>query len=138
MKNALTKILALTLTLSVLALVDGPTKSAQAGEGWCPLRLSDCSPAETAFYVTFSPITLPVTSSGLSSIAMNDHKMALAQAAVEDVAVYYDSGRITGVLPAVLGNTKTVMAQERGVSYSEISDAEAVDHIAGVAEAVLN
>lgn len=133
MKNALTK----TLALSALVLLASLTKSAHA-ESWCPIQLSDCSPAETAFYITFSPITLPVTSVALSSMAVNNHKMAVAQAAVEDVAVYYDSGRLTGVLPAVLDNTKTVLAHDRGLVASEISDAEAVDHIAGIAESVLN
>jgi hypothetical protein len=137
MKNAFTKTLALTLTLSALALAAGPAKEARA-ENWCPIQLSDCSPAETAFYITFSPITLPVTSVALSSMSVNNYKMAVAQAAVEDVAVYYDSGRLTGVLPSVLENTKSVLAAERGVSAIDISDAEAVDHIAAVAEGVLN
>lgn len=133
MKNSLLK----TLTLSSLVLLATLAKSAQA-ESWCPIKLADCSPAETAFYITFSPITLPVTSVALSSIAVNNHKMAVAQAAVEDVAVYYDSGRLTGILPSVLENTKSVLATERGIPAAEISDAEAVDHIAGVAESVLN
>ncbi len=137
MKNALIKTLSLSLTISALALVAGPTRAALA-ESWCPIQLSDCSPAEAAFYITFSPITLPVTSVVLSSNAAHYQKMAIAQAAVEDVAVYYDSGRMTGVLPSVLENTKSILATERGVLAAEISDAEAVDHIAAVAESVLN
>jgi len=137
MKNPLPKTFALTLTLSAFALAVVPAKSAHA-ESWCPLVLSHCSPGETAFYITFSPITLPVTSVALSSMQLQNHKIAVAQAALEDIAAYYDSGRLTGVLPAVLEGTKAVIAAERGVSSSEISDAMAVDHIAGVAEAVLN
>jgi hypothetical protein len=146
MKNVLTKIQVLPLTLFILAMIGGSTNRAQAEMNWCPIRLSDCPPEERAFLVTFSPIILPLTSLALSytwTLALSytwtqNHKMAVAQAALEDVAVYYDSGRLTGVLPAVVSNTKAVMAQDRGVSCSEISDAEAVDHIAGVAEAVLN
>ena len=57
---------------------------------------------------------------------------------MEDVAVYYDSGRLAGVLPSMIENAKTTLAEERGVGAEAITEREAIEQVAAAALKVLN
>ncbi|MEN9723223.1 MAG: hypothetical protein RJB38_1209 [Pseudomonadota bacterium] len=129
MKKTFTKTLALTLTLSTLALVASATKAAQASSR--EQREQYGLTLLTSAFVTSFPFFYS------ADLTSRDMKIAAAHAAIEDVAAYYETGRLTGILPSVLENTKSILAAERGVSATEITDAEAVDHIASVAEQAL-
>ena len=138
MKSSILKTLVLTLTLATLSPLGFSTPNALA-ESWCPFQFSDCSPAEKAFYITFSPIFIPISASGTTATIVGaNHKLTLAQAAIEDAAVFYDTGRLTGILPTLIQDTKKQLASERGLNESSIDDHDAVDHIAEVAASVLD
>jgi len=139
MKTLTFKNLTATFALAFFAIILNQSPQAQAGGGsWCPLKFDDCSVAEKAFYITFSPILLPVTSVGLTSIAFEQHKISIAQAAIEDIAVYYDQRRVTGILPATLPQAKLALAEDRGLQPSEITEAEAVEYVARAAATVID
>jgi len=137
MKNSILKTMALTLTLATLSPLGLSTPNAFA-KGWCPLQFSDCSPAEKAFYVTFSAVLLPISATDTTANQFSSNKLTLAQAALEDAAVFYESGRLTGILPTLIQDTKKQLASERGLNESRIDDHDAVDHITEVATSVLD
>jgi hypothetical protein len=122
-----------SVSLFALVLVLGPAAAQPAHAGKSGY-FANANAIDVAFLVTFSPTLLPAYSTYRMSGAAP--KVALAQAALEDAAVWYDSGRLTGVLPIILDHVKEVLAEERRVHASDITDREAVDHIADVASAV--
>mgnify|MGYP003704975527 CR=1 FL=1 len=128
-----TSTLALFVALSDTAAIALTSSRAQA-DNWCPIRLDQCSPAEGLFLSTFSPVLFTATSLAVAGV---HDKEVLANAVIEDVAVFYDSGRLAGVLPVVLDHVKAILAQERGTSAEQITDREAVDRVGDAAAAAL-
>ena len=129
---------ALSLVLATSALMSPATAQARKSGFplWCPLVESNCSTVEMAIYTTFSPILLPAGTTAQIIFMSLDKKLAVAAAAMEDVAVYYGTGRLSGVLPVILPNVKENLARERAVSSEQITDLEAVERIAEVASQV--
>lgn len=56
--------------------------------------------------VFFSTTSLPTIATYASSKNLGTPKLAIAQAALEDVAVYHDTGRLTGILPSVVAQLR--------------------------------
>ncbi len=76
----------------------------------------------------FSTTALPTLVTYVSMSSARDKKLAIAQAALEDVAVYHDTGRLTGILPTVVAQLR----QSQGWS-----EAQAIDSIEDVATKAL-
>lgn len=76
----------------------------------------------------FSTTFLPSIATVASSNSIRNPKLAIAQAALEDVAVYHDTGRLTGILPTVVAQLR----QSQGWS-----EAQAIDSITEVATKAL-
>ncbi len=63
---------------------------------------------------------------------LSDKKQALALAAIEDAAVFYESGKLTGILPSVLE-----LLRRESAELSQLTETELVDAVIGAAEAGL-
>ncbi len=108
------------------------TQGAEAREANVIDLLSATSLAQTLFWQSSSLTTTEVTSHSINA------KETVARAAIEDAAAYYDSGKVSGVLPAVLPELKKLMAQDQGTEISEITDLEAVDALTESAHEILS
>ncbi len=123
-------------TLAITSMSSFST-NARADEVDCVFGFQNCeSAAEWAQAISLSSIILPLLSSGAATAA-HDRKEILAHSALEDAAVYFESGRLTGILPAAIQDIKRIIARRDGVVPESVSDAEAVDALAAVAEAAL-
>lgn len=80
-------------------------------------------------------IQLATTVGGAASSASTDitdqidGKLVLANAAVEDAAAYYETGKLSGVLPAAVARIR-----EKDAELAKLSDAELVDAVVEAAE----
>lgn len=129
-----------TVSMIALALLASSTfsRGARADELDCMFGFQNCESASEVIPAIFSSsIILPLMSSAKFTEASASRKELIAHAALEDTAVYFESGRMTGILPAAVQDIKRVLARRDGVEPEAISDAEAVEMLTRVAENVL-
>jgi hypothetical protein len=128
------------VSMIALALLAATTfsSSARADELDCLLGFQNCeNGAQILQAISSSSIVLPLLSSGATTASNANRKELIAHAALEDAAVYFESGRMTGILPAAVRDIKLVLARRDGVAPEAISDAEAVEMLTKVAEHAL-
>ncbi len=126
------------MTLAVLAATNFSfSNSARADEVDCVIGFQNCeNAAEWAQAISSSSIFLPLLTSANITIHA-DRKALIAHSALEDAAVYFESGQMTGILPAAVRDIKQVLARRDGVEPEAISDAEAVEMLTTIAEGAL-
>jgi hypothetical protein len=83
------------------------------------------------FAITLSPFA-PAFATSTGSTAVAARKEQLAQQALDDAAVFYQTGELTGILPAVLQAFRAVDPENEKLSNIEI-----VDLVTAEAEKVL-
>lgn len=104
---------------AIAALAAVPSAHARSG-------LGDGGGGDMAAGVFSVLLSSPTILLGASTGGVIDRKQALALAALEDVAVYHETGSLAGVLPAAISS----LQQLKGMT-----EAEAIEHITEAAEA---
>jgi len=72
--------------------------------------------------ILFSTTSLPTIATYASSMNLGNPKLAIAQAALEDVAVYHDTGRLTGILPSVVAQLRQSQGWSEAQAINSIED----------------
>ena len=95
----------------------------------CPSDFTRCNAVQLAFWSTVASVMSPFFSTA-DALHIRDRKVALAHAALEDAAVYFDTGRLTGILPVLVPQIREALSRENAL---EATDAEAVEAIVSIA-----
>lgn len=118
-------------TLSLAAALVLSSQLAHAGldpiegpEGDVQVRVSSVFLFTTSF-----PTLAGLLTSAIDD--MNDKKVVLARTALEDAAFFYETGTVTGVLPAMLS-----VMREQDSSLAALSDEALVDSIVETASSI--
>ncbi len=119
----------LTISVLLLAALVGVSGTARAEE-------VDYG-SEILKGISSSSIVLPLLTTRHILSNGSDRREVIAQAALEDAAVYFESGRLTGILPSAIQDIKYALALRHGGAPESISDSEAVEFLVELSEAVL-
>lgn len=124
--NPISSALPFSVALLAATALLSASKKAQAG---------DVNPADAFSMILVSPTIVPFYSTAFTVLGniLDNKKEALAQVAIEDAAVYYETGKLTGVLPTIL---EVLRANHE--ELSALSDAELVDAVVEFAESSEN
>ncbi len=118
--------------LTLTAVLAGTSLEARAGGSTTPdTPVTDA--AAGLLSVTLSPLAPFFLTSLTYDLQHMQKREILAQQALDDAAVYYQSGELTGILPAVL---KTFRAERS--DNEKLTDLEIVDALTTEAEKIMN